>query len=114
MAREGLLGIKERPIFTKVHNTPPTKYGEVAEVYDSMIADGCVVEGRVENSILFRGVRVEKGSVVRYSILLSGTVVGKNASLDAVVTDKDVIVTEGRHLSGCEELPYFIPKKKRL
>lgn len=114
MAREGLLGIKERPIYTNVHNTAPARYGEEAVVKGSMIADGCMVEGRVENSILFRGVKIGKGSVVRNSILLGGTAVGKNAVLDAVVADKEVVVSDGRRLAGCEELPYFIPKKKRL
>lgn len=114
VAREGLLGIKERPIFTNVHNTAPARYGEEAVVKRSMIADGCRVEGRVENSILFRGVKVGKGSVVRNSILLGGTVVGTNAVLDSVVSDKEAFVSDGRHLAGCEELPYFIPKKKRL
>lgn len=114
IAREGLLGIKERPIFTNVHNTAPARYGECAEVKRSMIADGCTVEGTVENSILFRGVKIGKGSVVRNSILLGGTVVGKNVVLDAVVADKDTVISDGRRLAGCEELPYFIPKKKRL
>lgn len=114
LAREGLLAIKERPIFTNVHNTAPARYGEEAVVKCSMIADGCRVEGRVENSILFRGVTVEKGSIVRNSILLGGTIVGKNAVLDSVVSDKNAVVSEGRYLAGCEELPYFIPKKKRL
>lgn len=114
IAREGLLGIKERPIFTNVHNTAPARYGESAQVKCSMIADGCTVEGTVENSILFRGVKIGKGSVVRNSILLGGTVIGKNVVLDSVVADKDAMVSDGRHLAGCEELPCFIPKKKRL
>ena len=114
LAREGLLGIKERPIYTNVHNTAPARYGETARVKNSMIADGCTIEGRVENSILFRGVYVGKGSVVRNSILLGNTVVGKNITLDCVVADKDAFVSDGRHLAGCEELPYFIPKKKKL
>ncbi len=114
IAREGLLGIKERPIYTNVHNTAPARYGEEASVKNSMIADGCTVEGTVENSILFRGVHVGKGSVVRNSILLGNTLVGKNVTLNAVVADKGAYVSDGRHLAGCEELPFFIPKKKRL
>lgn len=114
LAREGLLGIKERPIFTNVHNTAPARYGEESVVKNSMIADGCTVDGRVENSILFRGVKIGRGSVVRNSILMGGTVIGNNVALDSVVADKDVVVSDGRHLAGCGELPYFIPKKKRL
>jgi len=113
-ARKSLLGIRERPIYTNVHNTPPVRYGEGASVANSMIADGCVIEGSVENSVLFRGVHIGKGSVIRNSILLGGTYVGKNATLDAVITDKDVLISDGRTLSGCADLPYYIPKKKHL
>lgn len=113
-AREGLLGIRERPVYTNVHNTPPARYGVGAEVKNSMIADGCVIEGTVENSVLFRGVHVGKGSVIRNSILLGGTYVGKNAKLDAVIADKDVLISDGLTLGGCTELPYYIPKKKHL
>ena len=113
-ARAGLLGVRERPIYTNVHNTPPARYGESARVSGSMIADGCVIDGTVENSILFRGVHVGRGSVVRNSILLGGTYVGKNVTLDAVIADKDVLISDGLHLAGCAELPYFIPKKKHV
>lgn len=113
-AREGLLGIRERPIFTNVHNTPPARYGEAAKVSHSMVADGCVIEGTVENCILFRGVHVGRGSVVRNSVLLGGTYVGKNATLNCVVADKDVLISDGLTVGGCAELPYYIPKKKHL
>ena len=113
-ARDGLLGVRERPIYTNVHNTPPVRYGEGASAKSSMIADGCVIEGTVENSVLFRGVHIGKGSVVRNSILLGGTYVGKNVTLHAVIADKDVLISDGRTLSGCEDLPYYIPKKKHL
>ena len=113
-ARAGLLGIKERPVYTNVHNTPPARYGEEAKVSGSMIADGCVIDGTVENCILFRGVHIGRGSVVKNSILLGGTYVGKNVTLDSVIADKDVLISDGMSLSGCSELPYFIPKNKHL
>ncbi len=113
-ARAELLGIKERPVYTNVHNTPPVRYGEEAKVSSSMIADGCVIDGTVENCILFRGVHIGRGSVVKNSILLGGTYIGKNVTLDAVIADKDVLISDGMTLSGCSELPYFIPKNKHL
>lgn len=112
--RAGLLAVKNRPIFTNVHNTAPVRYGESAKVTDSLIADDCVIDGTVENCILFRGVHIGKGSVVRNSILLGKGYVGKNVTLDAVVTDKDVLISDGVHLAGCAELPFYVPKKKRL
>ena len=113
-AREGLLGVRARPVYTNVHNTPPARYGESAAVSDSMIADGCVIDGTVENCILFRGVHIGRGSVVKNSVLLGGTYVGKNVTLDAVIADKEVLISDGMTLSGCPELPYFIPKGKHL
>lgn len=113
-AREGLLGVRERPVYTNVHNTPPVRYGESAKVSGSMIADGCVIDGTVENCILFRGVHIGRGSVVKNSVLLGGTYVGKNVTLDAVIADREVLISDGMTLSGCPELPYFIPKGKHL
>ncbi len=109
-AREGLFGIKNRPVLTKVRNSPPTKYSSDAKVTDSLIADGCVIEGQVENSILFRGVKVGKGTIVRNSILMQDTYVGSDVALNCVVTDKNVIIKDGRVLSGHETMPFFIGK----
>ena len=75
-----------------------------------MIADGCTIEGEVEISIIFRGVHVGKGSVVKNCILLQDTYVGDNVNLNCVVADKNVIVKEGRTLSGHETMPFFIDK----
>ena len=110
--RDELFG--ERDIYTKVRDSAPSKYGEKAQVSNSLISDGCVIEGVVENSILFRGVKVGKGAVVRNSIIMQDCVISAGASLDCVITDKNVIVTEKRRLSGCEMLPYFIQKGKHL
>ena len=109
-AREGLFGIKNRPVLTKVRNSAPTKYKEGADVKNSFIADGCVIEGTVENSILFRGVKVGKGTVVKNSILMQDTYTGSDVTLNCVITDKDVIIRDGRHLSGHETMPFFVGK----
>jgi glucose-1-phosphate adenylyltransferase len=110
--RDELFG--DRDIYTKVRDSAPTKYGDGALVKNSLISDGCQIEGSVENSILFRGVKVEKGAVVKNSILMQDCIIGENASLDCVITDKNVAVTDRRKLSGCELLPYFIQKGMML
>lgn len=109
-ARHGLFGVKNRQIYTKIRNSAPTKYGESAVVKNSLIADGCVVEGTVENSIIFRGVKVGKGCVIRNSILLQDTAIGDNVQLNCVITDKNAMVKDGRLLSGHESMPFFIGK----
>ena len=108
--RADLFANRDRQIFTKVRNSAPTKYDAGAKVSNSMIADGCIIEGEVENSIIFRGVHVGKGSVVKNCILLQDTHIDDNVHLNCVVADKNVIVKAGRTLSGHETMPFFIDK----
>ena len=108
--RKEVFNVTNRPIYTKVRNTPPTRYTEGAKVTNSIIADGCVIEGVVENSILFRGVKVGKGAVVKNCILLQSTYTGEGVYLNCVVTDKNVTIKKGKMLSGHETLPFFISK----
>ena len=108
--RADLFANRDRQIFTKVRNSAPTKYDAGAKVNNSMIADGCIIEGEVENSIIFRGVHVGKGSVVKNCILLQDTHIADNVHLNCVVADKNVIVKAGRTLSGHETMPFFIDK----
>jgi glucose-1-phosphate adenylyltransferase len=109
-ARERLFGIKNRPVLTKVRNSAPTRYCEGAKVTNSVIADGCVIEGEVENCIIFRGVKVGRGTKIKNSILLQDTYVGQNVSLNCVITDKNAIIRDSRVLSGHESMPFFIGK----
>ncbi len=108
--RHDLLFNANRQIYTKVRNSAPTKYMEGANVKNSLIADGCLIEGTVENSVLFRGVHVGKNCVVRNSILLQDTYLGSSVSLHCVITDKNVVIKDGRTLSGHETMPFFIDK----
>ncbi|MBE6547263.1 MAG: glucose-1-phosphate adenylyltransferase subunit GlgD [Ruminococcaceae bacterium] len=108
--RENLFGKKNYPVLTKVRNSAPTRYCDGAKVTNSVIADGCVIEGTVENSIIFRGVHVCPGAVVKNSILFQDTYVCSNATLNCVIADKNVMVREGRVLSGHETMPFFIGK----
>lgn len=108
--RDSLFGIPSRPILTKVRNSPPTKYMNECEVSNSLIADGCVIEGKVENSILFRGVRVGKNTIVKDSILFQDTYVGEDVKLNCVITDKNALIRDDRILSGHNSFPFYIEK----
>ena len=101
-------------VFTKIRDSAPTKYGDEAVVKNSLIADGCVIDGTVENSILFRGVKVAKGAVVKNSILMQDTIISERSFINCIITDKDVIVTDGRTLSGCETNPFYLRKSSRV
>ena len=111
---DSLFNIEDRPVFTKVRNSPPTYYSETANVKNSLIADGCVIDGTVENCILFRGVRIGKGTVVKNSILFQDTIVSDNASLNCVVSDKNVFVHNGVTLSGTPSLPFYLNKGRMI
>ena len=108
--RDDLINVQDRPIYTKLRNTAPTLYRPGSSVKNSYIADGCEIEGVVENSIIFRGVRIGKGCVVKNSVIMQGTYLGENVNLNCVVADKDVVVKDGRNLSGHTTMPFFISK----
>lgn len=108
--RRDLFGNADRQIYTKIRNSSPTKYAEGAEVKNSLLADGCVIEGTVENCILFRNVHIGKGTVVKNCILLQDTYVGSNVQLNCVITDKNVVIKDERRLSGHATMPFFIGK----
>lgn len=112
--RDALFGVKDRPILTKVRNSPPTRYIDGCNIQNSLIADGCTIEGHVENSILFRGVRVGKNTVIKNSILYQDTYTGDNVLLNCVIADKNTVVRDGVMLSGHSTLPFFIEKGKMI
>ncbi len=105
-----MLFTPERPVYTKVRDDMPTIYGLGAAATNSLIADGCTIEGTVENSILFRGVYVGKGAVVRDSILMQGSMVCERSSVGCVVMDKNGVLKPGKTLCGDKTLPIYIGK----
>lgn len=102
------------PIYTKIRDDNPTRYIDGAKAKNIMAADGCVIEGDVENSILFRGVKIAKGATVKNCVLMQDTVVEAGASLAYVVTDKDVTVTAGKELKGTDTFPVYVAKYQNV
>ena len=100
----------DRSVFTKIRDSAPTKYGNSAIVKNSMIADGCIIEGEVENSIIFRNVKVARGAVVKNSIIMQNTVLGENSTLNCIIADKNVVIKDKKVLSGSENHPFYIGK----
>ena len=98
------------PVYTKVRDRVPTYYGAECEVEDALIADGCMLEGKVEESVLFRQVTVEEGAEVENCIIMNDCVIGKDAELKYVILDKEVTVTPGAKLYGTKEHPVIIKK----
>ena len=102
------------PVYTKIGDNAPVKYGLESNIKDSLIADGCVIEGTVENSILFRGVKVGKGAVIKDSVIMQGTKIGNNCSISSVITDKNVEISDEKVLTGSETYPLYIGKNGKI
>ena len=101
---------KDRPIFTRVTDEVPCYYGMDCEVSGCVIADGCMIEGKVENCVLSRGVKIGKGATLKNCVIMQGSSVGEGASLENVVVDKWVNVTGGAQLKGLSSNPVVIRK----
>lgn len=97
-------------VYTKIKDEPSASYTEDAEVNNAIIANGCIIEGKVENSIIFRSVHVKKGVHIKDSIIMQGSQIGEGAKLESVILDKNVTVSEKKNLSGAKENPYVIKK----
>lgn len=103
---------QNRPIYTKIKDEPPARYAENAHARNALIANGCVVEGKVENSILFRGVNIRKGAYVKNSIILQNCEIEENVIIENAILDKDVFISRGRVLTGDKQAPFIASKTK--
>lgn len=97
-------------IYTKIRDDNPTRYIHGAKAKNVMVADGCVIEGEVENSVLFRGVHIGKGAKVKNCVLMQDTVIGENARVEYVITDKNVTITSNKSLTGNDSYQVYVAK----
>lgn len=104
----------ERPIITHIHDTVPTIYNYNAAVRNTLLADGCDIGGKVENSVLFRKVVVKEGACLENCVIMQGSKIGKNAVLKNVICDKDVVISDGAELIGSPDYPYVLSKGAKV
>ena len=102
------------PIYTKIRDDNPTRYINGSKVKNVMAADGCIIEGEVENSVLFRGVKIAKGAKVRNCVLMQDTVVGEGSSLEYVITDKNVTISADKEIKGTNTFPVYAAKFQKI
>lgn len=100
----------DTPVLTRVKNSVPTIYGFDGKVHNSLIADECEIDGELNNCIVFRGVKIKKGAVLNNCIIMQQSVIGSDARLNCVITDKDVTVEDHHILSGYSTYPFVIAK----
>ncbi len=105
---------QDRTIITKIQDVPPTIYRSTARVRNSLIAAGCIIEGTVENSIIFRTTRIKPGAVVRNSIIMSRSVIAEGAVISNAICDKYAYIGEKVRVSGTDEEPIIFGKNRKL
>ena len=112
--RDDVFGVKSgRKILTKVKDTPPTLFKETADVENSLVSNGCIIEGTVKNSILSRGAIIEKDVILEDCVILQDCHIKKGAHLKNVIVDKNNIIHENEKLSASKEYPLVIEKSMK-
>ncbi|MCD8231660.1 MAG: glucose-1-phosphate adenylyltransferase subunit GlgD [Clostridiales bacterium] len=107
---DNLDALFSQPVYTKLRDDNPTRYFDGAVVRNVMAADGCVIEGNVENCVLFRGVKIGKGATVKNCVLMQDTVIEEGAVLEHIITDKNALITSGKEVRGTDSFPVFVAK----
>ncbi len=102
------------PVYTKVRDRVPTYYGETSEIKNCLIADGCMLDGEVEDSVLFREVTIGKGAEIENCILFNNAIIGEGAELKYVILDKNVTVTPGAKLIGTKKSPIVVKRGENV
>jgi len=110
--RNHLFDFEGRRIYTSRRDSLPTKYGRQAEIKNSLVSDGCQIDGAVINSIICRNVRIGAGAVVKNCILQDDTIVEKQATLECIVADRSVVITEKRGMMGYRTYPVYIERNR--
>ncbi len=111
---EDILFPKDWPVYTLTHDTRPVLYGEKCDVKESLIANGCTINGTVKHSVLSRDVVIEEGAIVENSVLFTNTVVKKGVHLKNCVVDKHCVFENKKEVSGTKDEPLYIPQGARI
>lgn len=104
----------DRPVRSKSSETVSTYYGEGAVSKNSLVADGCIIEGELTNCIVSSDARIEKGAKLSNCIIMRGCVIGEGVNLTSVIADKNSEVESFQTLAGSAKLPIVIPKNSKI
>ena len=103
-----------QPILTRTKDSVPTKYGDNAKVKNCYVADGCVIDGEVTNSIIFRNVKVAAGAKISNSVVMQNSVIEADSTLDYVIVAKNATITQSQEIKGTKTLPVVVNKGKTV
>lgn len=104
----------DKPVYTKVRDELPARYLENATVINSLFADGCIIDGTVDHSVLFRGVKVDKGATVKNCIIMQDSHIHAGAYLENCILDKQAVIREDGRLIGPASYPIVISKNMSI
>lgn len=108
------LFMSEDKIFTKSKDRVPTRYLSHASIKNSIVADGCVIDGTVENSIIFRGVTISRDAEVKNCIVMQDGIISRKAMLSCCILDKNCVIREGKTLIGQQDFPLVVNKHRTI
>ena len=109
-ANRGDIFPADRPVRTKIREEVSTYYGEHSSSLNCLVADNCIIEGEIENCIVFSGARISAGAKLKDCIIMRRCTVGENSELNHVIADKAVVFSAGTVLTGSDKLPIVVPK----
>ena len=107
-----LFNFEGRQISTNRKDSLPAKYGKQSDIKNSIVADGCQIDGTVINSVICRNVKIGAGAVVKNCVLQDDTIIEKNATLDYIITDRAVVISENRSMMGYKTYPVYIERRR--
>lgn len=105
---------EEWPIYTRTNDSCPTQYFDSANVKNSVISNGCQIEGTIENSVIGRGCFIKEGAVIKNSVILPDTVIGKNVRVENHVVDKHAEIVHAKEIIAEPQFPGYIRRSDRL
>ncbi len=104
----------DRPVRTKSHEEVSSYFGEHAVCKNSLVADNCIIEGEIDNCIVFSGCRIGSNTKLKNCIVMRGVTVGEHAELSYIVADKYASFSDRTVLTGSAKLPTVVPKKTKI
>ena len=102
------------PIYTHTNNSCPTHYFDTANVSNSVISNGSMIEGTVENSFVGRGCTIKKGAVIKNCVVLADCTIGENVHIENLVVDKHAKITHAKEIIRPADEPGYIKRNDTL
>ena len=99
-------------VYTKSKDEPSTWYGKSSRVQNSIIANGCIIDGNVENSIIFRGVKIGKDAIIKNSIVMQKGIIENDSIIVNSILDKYTTVEAHARIAGSSTMPYVVEKNQ--